>query len=538
MIKRTVGDRSKKKFEDMKEPTGFVNRTDSQFSFNDGLMRFTIQPAVTSFKFYSLGKPFVRNAAETVDITDTEGIWYIYYTSVGVLTASQTPWSFTDGSVSIALLYWDATNNSAIGIGEERHGITMDQSTHEYLHDLYGAKWQSGFTPSVTVDGNGSLDAHAEIQSISQGVYFDEDIEHSEAQQTSYELWYKDGASAAWRKTTTSAAAVAITTTRPDWNEYTGGAWQRTEIDNTKFTLTHLFITNDIDSPNILIMGEAQYNSKGDARDGALTEIQNITAAAMPLAEFSEIATFIIECKDAYTNTYNARLVSTEDGFDFVDFRESPKTGVGGSINHHGNLTGLTEDDHLQYLMTDGTRALAGAWDMNNQIITNINIDSGDINTAVTQTEWDAAYSHISNNGSDHSYIDQSVVSGASPNFAQIKGETKVTKVTWPNPNGYWDLDTQLPILYADAALTITKIVVSLNTAAQEVAGDLKWADDLIAFTNATVINDFDTTNGVRVDDSITAGSVAAGKEAYLQLDSQPHADITWITIAVMWDYD
>jgi hypothetical protein len=49
----------------------------------------------------------------------------------------------------------------------------------------------------------------------------------------------------------------------------------------------------------------------------------------------------------------------------------------------HGALSGLGDDDHTQYLLADGTRALAGAWDMGSQALTNVNIDSGVI-TGIT----------------------------------------------------------------------------------------------------------------------------------------------------------
>jgi len=83
----------------------------------------------------------------------------------------------------------------------------------------------------------------------------------------------------------------------------------------------------------------------------------------------------------------------------------------------HGDLDGLSDDDHTQYLLASGSRALAGAWNMNSKALTNVNIDSGTIDNAVTHTEWDAAYSHISSNGSSHSYIDQDVTSGSKPTF-------------------------------------------------------------------------------------------------------------------------
>ena len=81
--------------------------------------------------------------------------------------------------------------------------------------------------------------------------------------------------------------------------------------------------------------------------------------------------------------------------------------GVGITTTDHALLANLTApaDDHTQYLLADGTRALAGAWDMGSQILTNVNIDTGDINVAVTNTEWDAAFAHVSADGSSHSIV-------------------------------------------------------------------------------------------------------------------------------------
>ncbi len=94
-------------------------------------------------------------------------------------------------------------------------------------------------------------------------------------------------------------------------------------------------------------------------------------------------------------------------------------------------------------------------------------------------------------------------------------------------PNGVQSNDNEVLLWPAtDVAITITKISISLDAAGNEVVGDLKWADAFIGLANATVINDFDTTSGVRVDDSITAGSVDAGKCLYFSFDSPPSADI------------
>ncbi len=93
---------------------------------------------------------------------------------------------------------------------------------------------------------------------------------------------------------------------------------------------------------------------------------------------------------------------------------------IAGGVDH-GGLAGLSDvADHAYALLHDGTRVLSGAWSMGNQITTNVNIDTGDIATAVTNTEWDAAFAHISADGSSHTFIDQDVRTSAMPTFAEL----------------------------------------------------------------------------------------------------------------------
>lgn len=55
-----------------------------------------------------------------------------------------------------------------------------------------------------------------------------------------------------------------------------------------------------------------------------------------------------------------------------------------GDQNDHGTLDGLSDDDHTQYLLADGTRALAGAWSLGNQNLTNGGTITGTTITGTT----------------------------------------------------------------------------------------------------------------------------------------------------------
>lgn len=162
--------------------------------------------------------------------------------------------------------------------------------------------------------------------------------------------------------------------------------------------------------------------------------------------------------------------------------------------------------------------------------------------SAVTDNSanWDAAYTHVSNNGSDHSYIDQDVTFGSTPTFGIIKGTPHHLRFTIIDPAAAYDKDTQVCVWKkVDAAITITNLEVTCDADPDtEPTGDLKYADAFIGLANAVVINDFDTTNGERSDSSISSGSVAAGKCIYIEFDVKPDTNITQMAFDITYDYD
>ena len=101
------------------------------------------------------------------------------------------------------------------------------------------------------------------------------------------------------------------------------------------------------------------------------------------------------------------------------------------------------------------------------------------------------------------------------------------------DPNKIYNTDTQVFIGWAGYDLTIDRVQIQLDATTNQVAGDLKYADDFISLANPIVINDFDTTSGVRDDTSITSASVVRGKAIYLQFDSEPHEDIKQMHVRI-----
>jgi len=371
-----VGD----KFDAMNEPTGFPNRNDSVITWSDSGPNYTlsIAPDSTSFSFYQDGLKYTKSSTETHQISGAEGIHYIYYDN-GNLTSTANP-TFAEQfvivtmKVLVSIVYWDAANSEGIYVGEERHGITMDGDTHANLHFSVGLKWYTGIAlNTIDADQNGSLNAHAQF-GVDTGSVADEDlgiITDAVTSTTGFPVYWRSGGDGDWRKTTNSGYSFLISGTRPNWNQFIGDSWQQTETGDKDFMLVHVFATTEKDNPIIAIMGQAVYEKKKQAREGATTEVGNLLLGNLPGPEITPIASVIFECKDSYTNDVNARIVTTDEGEDYVDWRESniTRTAAGGD---HGSLGGLSDDDHNQYLLIDGTRAMTGDLAMGGNSITGV----------------------------------------------------------------------------------------------------------------------------------------------------------------------
>ncbi len=134
------------------------------------------------------------------------------------------------------------------------------------------------------------------------------------------------------------------------------------------------------------------------------------------------------------------------------------------------------------------------------------------------------------------------VVGGASlDGNGNIAGLKQHRTLIISNPaDFYTNVDTKICLIpKVDAALTVTRIIVTCDAnPTTEITGDLKYADTYIGLANPVVINDFDTTDGVRDDDSISSGAVAAGKSIYISFDTTPDIALKTITIDVFFDYD
>ena len=355
----------------MKEPTGFENRTDSAWTFTDGTRKLEVT-TTNGYTIWFHGTKKRITTTKDITIADTEGIHAIYFDNTGTLQEYVNP---TTANLSdlmtnecwVAYIYWDATNNVGVYVGEERHGCVMDGITHFYLHYTRGLQYVSGLALGDFVIGDGSLATHAQF-SIATGSVSDEDIGITVSAigaTTGCPILYRSGATGDWRTATQAGYSVyqaGTATARLYYNQLTGGAWQLTEVDEGNYLCCHIFATTGKVTQMYSIMGQTEYTTLPAAKLGAITEMASIQIGDLPSAEIRPIATVLFQTDKDYGNAINARVVEPETGVNYIDWRTNdlPR---GVAPTDHGSLSGLLDDDHTQYVLTSGTRSITQeAW--------------------------------------------------------------------------------------------------------------------------------------------------------------------------------
>jgi len=362
---QALGDEMAKLHDNTLDPTGIITRGDNTLTFDDVTRTVTLAPTGTSFSYYIHGIEYVVTSPLTLVIPDVEGMYFVYIDVDGALhSTSIFSVDIILNFAYVSAIYWDATNKTGVYVADERHGITMDGQTHMHLHLSLGTQYISGFGLSnFVIDGNGTLATQAQF-GADNGIIRDEDLQHtitSGSPQTLYPIaqvpiMWRSGANGNWRIKAAdsypiiysgdSSGYVGASGLLP-YNQWTGTTWQLTQLADADHVLVHYFATNDINHPFVGIHGINKYATITLARAGANEELSSLSG--LPFQEFVPIGTVIFQTDLAFTNTPKAAVRSTDLGTSYVDWRNSAQFSSVGIFTDHGNLSGLSDDDHIQY---------------------------------------------------------------------------------------------------------------------------------------------------------------------------------------------
>ena len=355
---------------DSQQPQGFVNRTDSRISVSGNI--FKIEPTGLSYSIYNKGIKVTKTSPETITIpSGLTQINYIHFnTNTNLLDSKTTPFDFNT-DIPIAYIAWNGGINPSgqmTFFAEERHGIVMDTSTHKWIHNTFGMQYVDGLSISnYILGGNGSSNSHATI-SIGGGTLYQEDIEINITDSSSTDpfcqelspiaqipVYYHQGTTGQWVKNTATDYPVKYGANGPQYNLLTGDNWTTPDVSPggaTRYFAVWILATNQIDDPIISIMGQRVDSNQGSAESNNSWADVNLTN--LPLSEVKPIYRLIFAAdSNSYTNVPKCRLCS------ILDIRVAVISTIAGvTQNDHGNLFGLGDDDHDQYVHIDNARTI------------------------------------------------------------------------------------------------------------------------------------------------------------------------------------
>lgn len=289
------------------EPTGFVNRTDSTISFDDAYFRFYITGA---HEILIKGTSYMMPAAN-IQITNSTGLHYIYYDLNATI---QTSTIFPGMAVPlIAFVYWNSTTGHGM-LSDERHGVTMDWSTHEWLHENIGSVYESGMTGTF----------NPTTFQITAGELDDEDNEFDLPLATTCSIMYLNGSTSwVWDTTQTVYYKKVLTNL-----QYNNGTTLTPATNTSRFIAYWIYATNSPMHPYVSITGQREDSTLADAEVNNKPEL--LTFGQIPSVEMKLLYRVIL--KNTSTPT-----VSKVD-----DYRTS-KLGPSSSYNatKHSVLTDL-----------------------------------------------------------------------------------------------------------------------------------------------------------------------------------------------------
>lgn len=307
------------------EPLGHVNRADSVMSFDPGTMTFTIEPAVAGVPFEVWTAGGVRrfyDTAQTVVIPSENGGRYIVFDENGDLV-----WipGFPDwpNHALISYIYWNEDSQQLIYMGDERHGVTLDWQTHEYLHRTRGASLANGFGAYGFVDdGDGSLDSHAQL-SIGNGTFFDEDVQVDIQHATSpaansfqqilqgpaeIPVLYRSGTS--WIRDAATLFPCKTGPSRLYYNTEAGGSWSLTEAASNRYVNMWLVATSNLLVPVVAIMGQSSHSNISGA---ASVKFGDLDLSGFITPEWRQLHQVVFQTSENYANQVNAKIVAVID---------------------------------------------------------------------------------------------------------------------------------------------------------------------------------------------------------------------------------
>lgn len=330
-------------------PTGLLNggvctntsgRT-IQITAGDGYLLKEYQPATRDGQLW-----YVSWSQQDVEVdADSEG--YLYIDKDGVAHFSTTQPSPFE---KIVLVRVRSTATGILYIQEiTRDAQHMSTNLDTTMRIALGPIYASGSLVSKV----NTLEL-----AVSSGHYFFSVYEFtpSGGNPISWQAFYRTGVGSAY--TNVSQSEI-------DYDHYDDGSGILASIPADEFARHALYVVGDgAQERYLLVYGQETFETIFDAQNGSIPP-------QLPTWEgnIALIASIIVK----NTSTADERIFEIRDERPRIGFKPSGLT----AITNHGDLSGLSADDHPQYLLANGARAMIGTLDMDTNNIINVDTLNG-----------------------------------------------------------------------------------------------------------------------------------------------------------------
>ena len=267
--------------------------TTLSYSLTSPARQLTITPTGSTWRAWVQGVLYTFTGAQTISHAATQGLWFIYVDNTGTIVASQTAWNLLD-TAPIALIYYDATTPD-YWLFDERHHFDTPVEWHQSQHFAIGTFIKLPATDFAISGYTLNTDTDAACQwATATGTTCDEDIEKLVSAVASggpYQVMAKIGAAGNFIRTQTTLPYLYGAGSYIQWNQFTSGAWQMTNMTSANRVNYYVFATTGYDSTKqlMIIPGEAFYGTLAEAQAESVTSLNLTNFPALEFAPLYQI---------------------------------------------------------------------------------------------------------------------------------------------------------------------------------------------------------------------------------------------------------
>lgn len=364
-----------------KEPTGFEDGDNITHTYSHTDRKVTLtHPSGTLAWWWKGVRHTVASPWQSAAHTNTEGVWFLKLTG-DISTATwqlNTPWQFYEVQVFAVNYRTLAVNSWGM---REAHGL-MPWQSHEADHYTIGTYWKSGLTLDPdTYDINGTANVQ-NTYAVFSGNIKDEDATTPIPAWPlgTYTIGYRSGVGGAWVFSTTETLPFIVAANTIQRNLNTSGTWSLAAVTEDNFVNYFDYcipVSSDSDSQkyrHLIIMGQSQFTT--------LAAAQQEFPQNLDLGTLTDMSPEFV-CVNRITYQFNAsgtgaKTTTGRCAIQSVSVirgsRASQIAASGAAPSNHSTLSGLANDDHLQYEHINGRAAQVTTSGVNFAADTNVGV--------------------------------------------------------------------------------------------------------------------------------------------------------------------